>query len=158
MFPWSKPVARPKLKKEHFYIRVAPVPPIPSYILSAHERYLAAKEELLEKKSTAEEKLRTMQSSLNARVSSEEGKYRAPGKKDDTVTLAKSIELSKQLQLLSSLSQELDTLINDNRSNEEYMTLHAKMEESYIATKALEEESRRSWATLYSNSSVCQKN
>jgi hypothetical protein len=156
MFSWSKPVARPKLKKEHFYIRVAPVPPIPSYILALHERYLAAKEALLEKKSTAEEKLRSMQVSLNARVSSDQGKYRAPGKKDDTVTLAKSIELSKQIELLSSIGQELDALVNENRSNEEYMSMHATMEESYIATKALEEESRRSWATLYS--SACQKN
>jgi hypothetical protein len=148
MLSWSKPHSFPKLK-EHFYVRVVPVEPIPPQILASHQRYTALREDLLLKKATSSEKLSTLQASLNERDSASTGKYRAPGK--DTVTLAKSIEISKEISLQSSLTEQLDALDTDYRATQEYMNLHAKMEEAYLSTKALEEESRKSWAELYSS-------
>jgi len=145
MLSWSKPHSLPKLK-EHFYVRVVPVEPIPPQILASHQRYTALREDLLLKKATSSEKLSTLQASLNERDIT---KYRAPGK--DTVTLAKSIEISKEISLQSSLTEQLDALDTDYRATEEYMSLHAKMEEAYLSTKALEDESRKSWAELYSS-------
>jgi hypothetical protein len=43
------------------------------------------------------------------------------------------------------------TMFDENKAVEEYMATHKKMEESYVTTKALQEESRLSWATLYSS-------
>ena len=145
MLSWSKPHALPKLK-EHFYVRVLPVEPIPPYIIASHQRYIQQRDDLIEKKATCSEKLTSLQATLNERSGA---KYRVPGK--DTVTLGKSIEISKQQSLLSSITEQLDALETENRSTEEYMSLHAKMEESYLSTKVLEEESRKSWAQLYSS-------
>lgn len=149
MFAWSKPVSRPKLN-QHSYIRVTPVPPIPDELRGIYERFSQKKEALIQKKKTATETLRSLETRLTERVSSEAGKYRAPTKKDDPILSSKRIEISKQTATVREVSDELDAHISQNSAIQEYMTLHAQMEDSYVLTQALEEESRKSWSQLYS--------
>jgi hypothetical protein len=148
MFAWSKPVSRPKLI-QHSYIRVTPVSPIPDELRAIYERFTKRKEDLLEKKKSATETLRTLETKLTERTS-DAGKYRAPTKKDDPILSSKRIEISNQTALVRAVSDELDEHLSKNSAIQEYMTLHAQMEESYLVTKALEEDSRKSWSALYS--------
>jgi hypothetical protein len=149
--PWSPPVTRPKLCSEYASIRLEPVEPIPSYVTRAYERYVAKKGELQAEKDALVEKIGGLQAKLAERVKEEQGKYRAPSLKDDTVTTSKKDEIVKQTEALASVNRKMDSLDEDNKAVEEYMGLHKKMEESYAETKALQDASRTSWAAMYSS-------
>jgi recombinational DNA repair ATPase RecF len=128
---------------------VTPVSPVSQELRDIYERFTKRKEALLEKKKAATETLRTLETKLTERTS-DAGKYRAPTTQDDPILSSKRIEISNQTALVRAVSDELDEHMSKNSAIQEYMTLHAEMEESYIATKALEEESRKTWSALYS--------
>ena len=102
-------------------------------------------------KETLIDAISSLQSKLTERVNEENGKYRVAGRKEDVVTVSKRDEIAKQSEVLALLNRKMDALIEDNKAVEEYMTLHKKMEESYTVTKALQDESRVSWAAMYSS-------
>ena len=123
-----------------------PVAPIPSYVVNAYDRYLTKKEALLAEKSTLAKKLAALEEKVNQR----DGKYRPQGV-DDPVLRGMRDDILRETAALKEISHRMDALADENKGVEEYMATHKKMEESYVTTKALQEESRLSWATLYSS-------
>jgi hypothetical protein len=148
---WSPPVSRPKLCPEYASVRLEPVSPLPSYVVKAYTRYMGKREEMQAEKETLIDAISSLQSKLTERVNEENGKYRIAGRKEDVVTVSKRDEIAKQSEALALLNRKIDSLIEDNKAVEEYMSLHKKMEESYTVTKALQDESRVSWAAMYSS-------
>jgi hypothetical protein len=148
---WSPPVSRPKLCPEYASVGLEPVSPLPSYVVKAYTRYTEKREEMQAQKETLIDAISSLQSKLTERVNEENGKYRVAGRKEDVVTVSKRDEIAKQSEVLALLNRKMDALIEDNKAVEEYMTLHKKMEESYTVTKALQDESRVSWAAMYSS-------
>lgn len=146
MQTWSPPTTLPKLSREYAAIGLEPVAPIPSYVLNAYDRYLAKKEALLDEKSSLAKKL----TALEEKVSQRDGKYRPQGV-DDPVLRGMRDDILRETAALKEISRKMDALADDNKAVEEYMAIHKKMEESYLTTKALQEESRLSWAALYSS-------
>jgi hypothetical protein len=144
MFAWKKPVARPKCRQEYASCRLTPVPPIPPYIVQAYERYMRNKAILEEKKQKATEKLNDLQTSKpkDSKV------YHAPGRPDPLAT-AKTIQISAQVNAVAALTEELDAFNLEHRYLEEILSLHKSMEESYVVTKQLEEDARKSWECLF---------
>ena len=147
MQTWSPPTTLPKLPAEYASISLEPVEPIPPYVTRAYERYLAKKEELLAEKAAITQKLADVEEKMKKR---DDGKYRARGSHDDPVMKGMRDEILKETASLKGMGQKMDALDDDNKAVEEYMALHKKMEESYVTTKALQEESRKSWSSMYS--------
>jgi len=84
-----------------------------------------------------------------AAIPNRAGVYRVQAAKDVLLD-EKNSKLAKETAELMKLNARLDTLTKDNRLLEDIISLQTKMEESYESTKVLQEESRRSWAQLYS--------
>jgi predicted phage-related endonuclease len=146
MQTWSPPITLPNLCPEYAAISLEPVAPIPSYILNAYARYLAKKDELLAEKSTLTKKVATLEEKVNQR----DGKYRPQGV-DDPVIKGMRDDIVRETAILKGIENKIDALAEDNRAVEEYMVIHKKMEESYVTTKELQQQSRLSWAALYSS-------
>lgn len=146
MQTWTPPTTLPKFSSEYASIALEPVAPIPSYVVNAYDRYLSKKEALLDEKSSIAKKL----AALEEKVTQRDGKYRPQGV-DDPVLRGMHDDVLRETAALKEISHRMDTLAEENKAVEEYMAIHKKMEESYITTKALQEESRLSWATLYSS-------
>ena len=143
---WSPPTTLPKICLEYSAISLQPVAPIPSYILNAYDRYLAKKEALAAEKSSLAKKLAALEEKVNER----DGKYRPQGI-DDPVMKGMRNDTLKEKLALKDLENKTDLLTEENKAVEEYMLIHKKIEESYVTTKALQDESRLSWAKLYSS-------
>jgi hypothetical protein len=146
MQTWSPPTTLPKLCREYAAIGLEPVAPIPSYILNAYARYQAKKEALLAEKSSIAKKLAALEEKVNQR----DGKYRPQGV-DDPVMKGIRDDMLRESAALKGMGNKIDALKEENKAVEEYMAIHKDMEESYFTTKALQEESRLSWAALYSS-------
>jgi hypothetical protein len=146
MQTWTPPTTLPKLSTEYAAIVLEGVAPIPSYVVNAYDRYLAKKEDLLAEKSSLAKKL----AALEEKVTQRDAKYRPQGV-DDPVLRGMRDDILRETAALKNMSHKIDVLAEENKAVEEYMAIHKKMEESYIMTKALQEESRLSWATLYSS-------
>lgn len=147
MQTWSPPSSLPTLPAEYASIRLEPVEPIPSYVTHAYERYLTKKEELVAEKAAIVKKLAELEEKMKKR---DDGKYRPRGLQDDPVVKGIRDDIVRETVALKGMGQKIDSLDEDNKAVEEYMSIHKKMEESYVTTKALQEESRQSWATMYS--------
>jgi len=117
---------------------------MPPYIVQAYERYMRNKAILEEKKQKATEKLNDLQTSKpkDSKV------YHAPGRSDPLAT-AKTIQISAQVNAVAALTEELDAFNLEHRYLEEILSLHKSMEESYVVTKQLEEDARKSWECLF---------
>jgi hypothetical protein len=146
MQTWSPPTTLPKLCREYAAIGLEPVAPIPSYILNAYSRYLAKKEALAAEKSSMAKNLAALEEKVNQR----DGKYRPQGV-DDPVMKGMRDDILREGAALKGMANKIDALTEENKAVEEYMELHKNIEESYVTTKALQEESRLSWAALYSS-------
>ena len=147
MQTWSPPTTLPKLPAEYASIRLEPVEPIPPYVIRAYERYLTKKEELVAEKATIAKKLAELEEKMLKR---DDGKYRPRGSQDDPVVKGMRDDILRETAALKGMSQRMDSLDEDNKGVQEYMAIHKKMEESYVTTKALQEESHQLWATMYS--------
>jgi hypothetical protein len=148
MQTWSPPTTLPKLPIEYASIRLEPVEPIPPYVTRAYERYLAKKEELVAEKAAIAQKLADLEEKMKKR---DDGKYRPRGSQEDPVVKGMRDEILRETAALKGMSQRMDALDKDNKGVQEYMAIHKKIEESYVTTKALQEESRKSWASMYSS-------
>jgi len=144
---WSPPTTLPKLPAEYASIALEPVEPIPPSVLRASERYLAKKEELVNEKAVIAKKVADLEEKMTKR---DDGKYRPRGWHDDPVVKGMRDEITRETAALKGMGQRMDALDEDNKAVQEYMAIHKKIEESYATTKALQEESRQSWATMYS--------
>jgi hypothetical protein len=145
---WSPPTTLPNLPAEYASIRLEPVQPIPAYVTRAYERYLAKKEELIAEKAAIAQKLADLEEKMKKR---DDGKYRPRGSQDDPVMKGMRDDIAKETTALKGMGQSMDALDDENKAVEEYMAIHKKMEESYVLTKTLQEDSRQSWATMYSS-------
>lgn len=148
MQTWYPPTTLPKLPAEYASIALEVVEPIPPYVTRAYERYLAKKEELVVEKAAIAKKLADLEEKMKKR---DDGKYRPRGWHDDPVVKGMRDDIMRETTALKSMGQRMDALDEDNKGVQEYMAIHKKMEDSYTITKALQEESRQSWATLYSS-------
>jgi hypothetical protein len=146
MQTWSPPTSLPKLCREYAAIGLEPVAPIPPYILNAYARYILKKEALAAEKSSLANKL----AALEEKVTQRDGKYRPQGV-DDPVLKGMRDDILRESAALKGMGNKIDALMEENKAVKEYMAIHKSMEESYITTKALQEESRLSWAALYSS-------
>ena len=145
---WSPPTTLPNLPTEYASIALEPVEPIPPYVMRAYERYLTKKEELVAEKAAMAKKLADLEEKMTKR---DDGKYRPRGWHDDPVVKGMRDEITRETVALKGMSQKMDALDEDNKGVQEYMAIHKKMEDSYVTTKILQEESRQSWASMYSS-------
>jgi len=145
MRPWTPPVARPKFRKEYACYPLTEVPPLAPWILTSYAKYSSRKDALMEEISAQTDKVKERKAAIPNRA----GVYRVQAAKDVLLD-EKNSKLAKETAELMKLNARLDTLTKDNRLLEDIISLQTKMEESYESTKVLQEESRRSWAQLYS--------
>jgi hypothetical protein len=149
--PWTLPVARPKPVKGCSSVSLTEVQPLPPFALNAYARYLAKKEEFTSKKEAEKAAMDALQAeidSLNKKPSTYSVPQKGKGQKEYLLD-AKGVAMAKHIGNLSTLAQAYDKFLNENKALEEVMNLQKKMEESYVHTKKLQEESRASWAALF---------
>lgn len=146
---WTRPVARPKLMKEYAAYPLTEVAPLPPFIIKAKERYMKRKEDFITQRTLAKETVQRLQNELQEIIAPSKTYTVIRKEHKDKQIQYKTEELNKHDNILSSITQAFDTYLKESRDLEEVLSIQQKLEESYIQTKQLEIDSRKSWACLF---------